>query len=463
MHLKNRNSLPETLIIATIIGCLSVFPILDFGISSGLLLILTVSLYISFWHGRLAGLITIATSVLIYTLGRLYFYHMNSSFISLFNVLSLGALLIYMGGALRTLRENRLNKIMIRYRKASNKNTRLTGISRAQQEIIKELEERVTRQKSSLNLLYERIKEIDCLETNMSISKLLETLIHFTDAETLSIWVFDPSTNKLRLRMRKGVDQNDINREILDLQDTIEGWVFRNNQLFSMRMTLDYDNLKILNTQESIICCPVVLDNKIWGVINIDSLPFIKYSEYTENLIQIIISLAQPALNKALEFENLLMGEEQHETTGLPQFTQLYRILDKNRYDESGTYNSSSLILLEFHEFAELSNEYGNEKILKLQAELLKELADLNSNSPELFHYRQDAMMALFIPHLDYDGCSLYCLKCLEFINSKKWKLGGHSISIDMSLGYSSSGTNEKVDPDELIKRAEYLLEIQKI
>ena len=72
-------------------------------------------------------------------------------------------------------------------------------------------------------------------------------------------------------------------------------------------------------------------------------------------------------------------------------------------------------------------------------------------------------MMALYIPHLDYDGCSLFCLQSLEYINNKKWALDGQIISLDVSLGYASSGPNEKVDPDDLIKRAEYLLEIQRI
>ncbi|QEN07053.1 hypothetical protein EXM22_03280 [Oceanispirochaeta crateris] len=427
------------------------------------MLILTLSLFLSFWHGRFAGFVSLTVSALIYTTGRYYFFNFAPDIKSLFNVVSLGALFIYLGGALRAFRENHKNKIMIRYRKASDKKTRLSMISKAQQNIINELEERVTRQKDSLNLLFERINEIDCLDTNISISKLLDTLIHFTSAENISIWVFDPSSNKLKLKMRKGEKQTEKVRDVLDLQDTIEGWVFRNNQLFSMRMTLDYDNLSKLNTENSIICCPVVLDNKIWGVINIESLPFIKYSEYTENLIQIIISLGQPALKKALDFENLLSGDEQNETTGLPQFTQLYRILDKNRYDDSGTFNTSSLIIFDFLEFSELSQHYGYEKILNLQAELLKELSDHNSNSSEIFHYRQDSMMAMYIPHLDYDGCSLFCLQSLEYINSKKWILEGQTISLDVSLGYSSNGTNEKVDPDDLIKRAEYLLEIQKI
>ena len=103
MHLKNRNFLVDTLLIAIIIGSLSVLPILDFGISSGLLLILTVSLFLSFWHGRFAGFITIVVSVLIYSAGKVQIYQLDIDFKILFNVLSLGALLIYLGGTLKSL------------------------------------------------------------------------------------------------------------------------------------------------------------------------------------------------------------------------------------------------------------------------------------------------------------------------------------------------------------------------
>ncbi|RDG31480.1 MULTISPECIES: hypothetical protein [unclassified Oceanispirochaeta] len=426
------------------------------------MLIITVSILMSFWHGRLAGLLTLGISLLMYCGGQIFLFNEIPELLQIFNVLSLGILLIYLGGALRKLREYKMTKIMRRFRRNSEERNQLSKISHAQQDIIQELEERVTRQKDAINLLYDRIHEIDCLDTNLSISKLLDTLTHFTEAEALSLWVYDPSLNKLRLRMRKG-DEQEGEQPILDLKESIEGWVFRNNQLFSMRMTLDYDNLNQLNSKNSIMCFPVVLDNKTWGVVNIESLPFIKYSEYTENLVQIIISLAQPALKKALDFENLLMGEEQHDITGLPQFTQLYRILDKNRYDESGTINSSSLILIEFQEYPELIDEYGTERIIKLQAELSKSLADKQINSPELFHYRDDSKMALYVPHMDFDGCSLFCLEALESINSKSWDLDGKKISPDVNLGYASSGTGEKMDPDDLIKRAEFLLEIQKI
>lgn len=462
MQLKKRNFLPETLITAVIIGGLSVLPILDFGISSGLMLIISISILMSFWHGRLAGLLTLAISLSIYCAGQFFFFNSIPDLLPIINVISLGILLIYLGGALRKLREYKMTKIMHRFRRNSDEKSQLSKISHAQQDIIQELEERVTRQKDAINLLYDRINEIDCLDINLSISKLLDTIVHFTESEALSLWVYDPALNKLRLRMRKG-DEQDGEQPILDLKESLEGWVFRNNQLFSMRMTLEYDNLNELNSRESIICVPIVLDNKTWGVINIESLPFIKYSEYTENLVQIIVSLAQPALKKSLDFETLLMGEEQHDITGLPQFTQLYRILDKNRYDESGMINSSSLIIIEFQGYPELVDEYGNERIIKLQSELAKSISDKQSNNPELFHYRDDSKMALYIPHMDFDGCSLFCLEALETINSKTWELDGKKISPDVNLGYASSGTGEKMDPDDLIKRAEFLLEIQKI
>ncbi len=463
MQLKNRNYLPETIIASVLFGSLSLLPVLESGVPAGLILVLSLAVFVSFWHGRSYGILSLLLSMLLWTGGSVILRRTQIPWVPLINILAAGMILSYLSGSIRTARQNRLNKILFRFRKSSITNTRLNKVARAQQEIITELEERVTRQKSSLNLLYQSINAIDCLDTNQSISRLLDTIIHFTEAGSLSLRVFDPSANQLKLRLRKGDEGEDFSREPLSLQNTIEGWVFRNNQIFSLRMALDYENLHLLNTDGSIICCPVVLDNKTWGVITVESLPFIKYSEYTENLIQIIISLAQPALKKALDFENLLIGEEYNEETKLPQFTQLYRVLDKSRYDESGISNSSSLIIIEFPEFSSLSDRYGRKKTLEMQAELVRELAGRHTGSPEIFHYRQDSTMALFIPHMDYDGCSLYCLESLEYINGKRWNVEGEILKPDVCIGYASSGTNEKMDPDELMKQAEYLLEIQKI
>ncbi|MDC7240497.1 MAG: hypothetical protein PQJ50_09075 [Spirochaetales bacterium] len=426
------------------------------------MIIIAVTLLLSFWHGRLAGLINLLFALSLHMIGVFYLRGEVPHPLVYINIFSLGLVLSYLGGSLNEIRKTRDKKIMYRFRKNADDKNRYLKISRAQQDIIGELEERVTRQRDSLNLLHERIKEIDCLDTNMSISKLLDTIVHFSSAESLSLWVFDKNTNKLKLRMSKGEEQTG-REDTLNLKDTIEGWVFRNNQLFSIRMSLDYENLSELNHRQNIISCPVVLDNKTWGVINIESLPFIKYSEYTENIIQIIVNLAQPALKKALEFESLLLGEEQNSITGLPQFTQLYRELDKNRYDESGTFNSSSLVILEIQGFSELTEKYGLEKIITLQAELARGIAERDTHSPEVFHYREDNRMALYIPHMDYDGCSLFCLETLEYINSRFWTLEGKDTYFEVNIGYSSSGTGEKMDPDDLLKKAEYLLEIQKI
>ena len=462
MQLKKPRLLSETLIIAIIIGIFSFLPFLDVDIDSGLMLIVVFSLFLSFWGGRLAGLINLSLALTLHAAGTFFLRDEVPVPLIYLNISCLGLLLSYLGGSLFEMRKNRNRKLMYRFRKNSDEKNRYMKISRAQQEIIGELEERVTRQRDSLNLLHERIKEIDCLDTNMSISKLLDTIIHFSNADSLSLWVFDKSSNKLKLRMSKGSEQRD-REAMLDIQNTIEGWSFRNNQLFSIRMSLDYENLGNMNKRDSIICCPVVLDNTTWGVINIESLPFIKYSEYTENIIQIIVSLAQPALEKALDFENLLLGEEQHSITGLPQFTQLYRILDKNRYDESGTFNSSSLIVLEFQNFPELIKKFGMEKIVMIQADLARGIADRNTHPPEIFHYREDDRIALYIPHMDYDGCSLFCLESLEYINSRSWSVEGRELSLEVNIGYASSGTGEKVDANDLLKKAEYLLEIQKI
>ncbi len=463
MHLKKRRNIPESIIIACIIGAIVQIPQLESLLPCEQTLLLVTALFLAFWHGRLSGLISYAIMYCLFWAGQVFFFNHTFNIEEFLINSTLGIILTYLGGSLNQFRLYQIEKILSRYRRMADARGKLRDISSAQQEIIRELEERVTRQRASLNLLHQKIQEIDCLDTNRSISNLLDTIIHFTEATSLSLWVYDNLTNQLKLKMRKGIQQKETGKDQLDLKESIEGWVFRNNQLFSIRMAMDYEALDVLNLDESIICCPVVLENKIWGVLNIENLPFIKYSSYTENLVQIIINLAQPALKRALDFESLLVEEEENSITGLPQFTQLYRVMEKYKYNESGTANSSSLVILEFNDFRDLIEKYGLEEVKKLQASVLKRIAERSNALPELFHYREDSMVALFIPSLDYDGCSLFCLESLEYINSSSWSIKGDQVPLEINLGYASCGVSEKMDPDDIMKRAEYLLEIQKI
>ncbi len=463
MHLKKRRIIPETILISFIIGAGLLFPQSEIIFPSRQTAILVTALFLSFWHGRTAGLLSYFLIQLLFQTGQFLLGDPTLNIEEILINATLGITLSYLGGSLNQFRLYQIDKILTRFRRLSDSQSKLREISNAQQDIIRELEERVTRQRTSLNLLYQRIQEIDCLDTSKSISIMLDTIIHFTEASSLSLWVFHSETNTLKLKMRKGTEKMESEREEVELKSSIEGWVFRNNQLFSLRMAMDYENLNSLNLEESIICCPVVLDNRTWGVLNIEKLPFIKYSSYTENLVQIIISLSQPALKRALDFESLLVEEEENPVTGLPQFTQLYRIMEKYTYEENATANSSSLILLEFMDFRDLIEKYGLEEIRKLQLQVIRKLPEKSSALPELFHYREDSMMALFIPSLDFDGCSLFCLESLELINNSIWTVRGEQIPLEINLGYASCGISEKMDPDDMMKRAEYLLEIQKI
>ena len=463
MLLKKRKIIPESIVIALIIGVSTHIPVVESYLPEPVTLILITSLFLAFWHGRISGLVCFFTAFSINVTGFILFKKDLPETGRLLVNGTTGVVLSYLGGSLNQFRLYQIDKILTRYRKISDEKSKLKEVTLSQHDIIRELEERVVRQRSSLNLMYDRIQEVDCLDSNKGISTLLDTIIHFTEATSISLWVFDNQKSNLKLKMRKGDEPENNKGDVLDLKETIEGWVFRNNQMFSIRMAMDYDALAQLNTEDSIICCPVVLDNKTWGVINLESLPFIKYSSYTENMVQIIISLAQPALKRALDFESLLSEEEENEYTGLPQFTQLYRVLEGYKYNESGTFNSSSLILLEFQNFRDLVEQYSLEEIQFLQGQLMEELASRSKSKPELFHYREESRVALFIPYLDYDGCSLFCLESLEYINKKTWTIKGETLNLEINLGYSSCGTSEKMDPDDLLKRAEYLLEIQKL
>ena len=122
---------------------------------------------------------------------------------------------------------------------------------------------------------------------------------------------------------------------MLNIENSIEGWVYRNNRIVSARIINNYENLKKMDTGRNLITLPIPLHKNIWGVLNIEDMPFVKYNQYTERMLEIIISLAEPALSRAVDHERQIQQSETDTDTNLPLFSQLYNLL--NRYITSST------------------------------------------------------------------------------------------------------------------------------
>jgi GGDEF domain-containing protein len=284
----------------------------------------------------------------------------------------------------------------------------------------------------------------------------------FIGATRCSIWEHQPESKSLARIASIGTEGEAETRAVLPDENSIEGWVVRNNMMFSVKMLLANEPLAKLDTGRNIMTLPITAGKRIWGVLNIEEMPFVKYNLYSERLLLLIMALAGPALERAIEYDSLVRQEDIHPLTGIPSFSQFYAMLQRELGRltvESGTL---AVLVLELLNFGALVEEFGKEQVFALMRDLAHLAQELSGSQARLFHYKAEPQLALLYPNLDADGASLFSLTLLEKANAAQWKTRDARAFIELILGFSARSGAEQ-SADDLLVAAENLLEMQKV
>jgi hypothetical protein len=369
-----------------------------------------------------------------------------------------GVVLVYIFGLIRSGYERTFARLKGRIRLLARENWRFRELIQAQAGVNRELEERVSGQRESITNLYAQVQALNTKNLRGSLDVLLETIRTFARITKGSVWYFDPDEpSELLLAAQIGWTEEELHADRLPLDGSIEGWVFRNGAMFSVRMITQSEQFARMDTRRNIMTLPIMAGRYVWGVVNIEEMPFVKYSLYTEQLLVIIIGLAQPAIEKAVEYEALLKGEETDDTVGLPMYGQLHRSLEEELHKRRGKRGSVSLVVVEVTN-SRVSD--GGETLRKTIRALAALIEGISAGRARIFRYRSESQIAILFTDLDYDGVSMYCLELISRIHEAPWREEG-GIEPEVVIGYAVSQEGTR-DPDELMEGAERLLEMQK-
>ena len=376
--------------------------------------------------------------------------------------LGLGLLGVYLFGIIRDSYVSRLRKASETLKTVSRGKGLLTRERRALRQVNQELEERINRQQDSITALYTQIQELYSLSMNKALEAILTTVRKFSGATSASIWELRAEAKELRLAANLGWESTSGLSTVIGVEQSIEGWVARNNLAFSVKMLIQYENLRKMDRGRNLMTFPIAPGRKMWGVLNIEEMPFLKYNLYTEKILQLIIALTEPALERALEYDALTHQAEINQFTGLASFSQFYSLLETELQRTILQQGTLSVIVLELVNFSALVEEHGRENAYSVLVTLIEKLKGLSQNKASFFHYKSENQLVLLFPALDYDGTSLFCLETLGAVNEKTWKLNEKQLFPELVLGYASLGSGQKTAED-LLESAENLLEMQKL
>lgn len=372
-----------------------------------------------------------------------------------------GVVGVYLFGFIRDANHHAFERLRDRFRVSIRARVRLDLRATALQEVNRELEERVLHQDDALTTLYAQVQELYSYNLEKTLDRLIETIQRFSGATSASVWVLDRDAREMRLMAQRGGELAGM-RTRLPIDGSIEGWVVRNDTAFSVRLLSRYANLRELDTGRNIMTLPIMIGRQVWGVLNIEKMPFERYNRYTERLLQMILSLVAPALEKATEYESTLAVAEMDLHTGLPSYSHFHTLLEREAYRTGLQKGSLSVIIIEVTNAEDLRRDNGDEGYFGLLNRMVDLLSQLAEKRATLFRYKQENQLSVLFPNLDYDGASLFCLDFLSAITSTDWRIGEAPVSVDVVVGYAAIGEKAR-RADELIDSAERLLEMQKV
>jgi hypothetical protein len=360
-------------------------------------------------------------------------------------------------------RLSRFRKVLLgRYRRAVHRTIELGKQNEVLEKVNRVLEGRVSGQKDSITLLHGQVKKLAALNMDQALNTILETIALFTEMTSGSIWTMKDDSRVLVPVAVWGWDTEELREASLDPELSIEGYVYRNRKAYSMRMLLDSSEFDRFDTDRAVISLPIVVGVQTWGVLTVETLPFERYSQYTETILAILLSLAEPYLRQILEFENLNDKRELDAQTGYPLFSILYRSLEQEMERMKYEPRLVSLIVLEMANFSELLNQWTREQLKAMLVALKDDIDRVQSMKSKAFHFKEDSQLALLIYDLDQDGTSFFCLELLAMLSDYAYRIEAAPVPVELLLGFSSSSQNSS-SADAMIDAAEYLISIQRI
>jgi diguanylate cyclase (GGDEF)-like protein len=434
---------------------------------------LLLALIVAAYYGKYYGLLSLLFSSLVIALPLPFLIDLfrpgtwnRSYWLELWSIapVPIAATLVsvYILGLIRDAGAKRLSKAREKVRLFSRQKGELLRQKRVLETINQELEQRVSRQQDSITALHSEIQQLYSLNLEKALETILDTVQRFSGATVASIWRVHPETKDLHLAASRGWEEGGSRPAVISTENSIEGWVLRNNTLFSVKMLGQYENLRQMDRGHNILTFPIAAGRKIWGVLNIADMPFAKYNRYTERLLSMILALAAPALERAVEYEMVIIQEEVHPITGMPAFAQFFSLLKNAVQRARRDGETLSVLILELVNFDALSESFGREHALQLVSQIAGQVVILSRNKASLFHYKDDNQIAVLYPYLDYDGASLFSLETLSMTNEKEWILNEQTVNLEVMIGYASL-SEEQMEAEALLQIAENILEMQKV
>jgi GGDEF domain-containing protein len=324
-----------------------------------------------------------------------------------------------------------------------------------------QLRDRFAVDSSSITTLYHQIPHLYAQQLPDVYRGLLQSVQVMTKAARVGIFEF--VEEELSLLCRDFVTESEATAPParLDLSTSIEGWVVRREQLFSMKRLLNDPELRSIDDGRAVLCGPIRSGRRLWGVVTVEEMPFTAYNEYTEKAFELILALAGPAIENAVPqlFAELADADRPGET--LHGYEEFADFLHRELESASSTGVDVSLMLIEIANLEELAPSDRQKAVgRQLVEQLAQTVSDITGGVSALFRFKSENQLAVLLPSRHASDFGYVSRQVVEAVSARAWNADGEAVFPEILIGSAQASESEyAVQP--LVGHAERLLQRQ--
>lgn len=250
------------------------------------------------WTGSLAGLALLAMQVL---------QQPQLNLLDLIQIRHLGYPLLFMIvgiiiGEIREIQKRRYDELQIGHAELQETYDHLHQRHELLQRAKQEIDTRIISQEHTLSTLYESAQALKSLQEKEIYPAVMKLLQDFIAAETGSIYMLEDNT----LHLAGGFDNDNepTHRAEVDPDEGLIGRAIAAGDTVAINMLIDIDEFSEYAAAGPLISAPLLTgDNKVLGVLNIDRLPFEKFSPQTIRMASMIADWCGAAIENSRTFK----------------------------------------------------------------------------------------------------------------------------------------------------------------
>ncbi|MDM7923777.1 MAG: diguanylate cyclase [Pyrinomonadaceae bacterium] len=346
-----------------------------------------------------------------------------------------------------------------------NQEVQVRGGERSEESAAPHFVEQIKRANHEVFMLYSLAKEFSgSLNLDETLSLFTKKIAEFVPYDACIVYLLDHSGATATAALTRGLHAEALAGRQVSVGEGATGYALEKmKSIGNVDPVLDFafSNTEIGQDFTSMMCVPLMADDKLIGAISLYSAHLSNYSEDHIRLVDTVSRIAADAAEKALKHAEAQAYALTDPLTGLPNSRSLQAEFDKEVVRASRSGSTFQLLVLDLDGFKPVNDTFGHKVGDRLLKEISRVIREQMREYDFLARYGGDEFVAL-VPETDPADVKRLQRRIEEAVSNFSLQVGDSGFAkVGVSVG-SASYPSQGLQFDELIVAADKAMYLTK-